>query len=86
MAILFSDHESGARTVKHAPNIVLGWIVSNGEFETRYALLQSGLVLESSPVKCHTKAADSFAAKSWREVATVPAHAEFIGHYENPRG
>lgn len=67
---------------KFAPGLVLGFLTSDHEIETRYALHADGRMFSHS-VKKFGRNRHDFSPKGckWSPVAEIPALAEFIGNY-----
>lgn len=84
MSITYSAFKAGKTKIQFSNKTVLGFLTVSEGFETRYAVYESGAVLKSCPVECHTPAANSFASRSWSQVNSVPDDAEFIGNYPMP--
>jgi hypothetical protein len=88
MPITFHEFAAGRRpNLKHAPSRVLGWLTTDHveNTETRYAMFADGRVLRSA-VSLDSRNRHTFAPKrvKWTAVETVPADAEFCGHYNTP--
>jgi len=90
MTITFAKYMTGEVNLALAPadrHLVLGWLVTEAQTETRYALFCGGRILKSEPIEMFTRRNESFAAKGckWTEVNDIPASAEFIGRYPAPK-
>jgi hypothetical protein len=91
MALTFAKYLNGETKLElneiDRRTLVLGWLVTEGQTETRYALFWGGRILKSEAIDIFSRAADSFAVKGgkWVEVNDIPAGAEFIGRYPAPK-
>lgn len=87
MTIRFQDYSDGKfPNLKFSPGLVLGWLTTEAQDETRFALYADGRILQSEPVSMFGPGRDDFSTtrRKWTQVAAVPAHAEFIGNYPPP--
>lgn len=67
------------RGYKFCKGLVLGFLVSEDNMETRYTVYDNGDIMQSEK----RKYSHNFVQRGevWTKVADVPEHAEFIGNY-----
>lgn len=65
---------------KFAKGLVLGFLVTEDNMETRYAVYNNGDIMQSEKREYSSNFVQG-AREKWTKVNAVPDHAEFIGNY-----